>query len=287
VLDNNTPARSMLRAASRPETYAAQAREVASLAITAAVWPFGWLDRGLSELRSRAAADSSPVATPVLLVHGYGANRSNWFLIERELRSAGFERLHGINYNPLTTTIPDIADEVVDRARQLMQHFGVDRVHVIGHSTGGLVARWAVQIGGLEECGVCVTIASPHQGTPAATFAPGAVGRGLRPGSEVVRRLHASSRRLSTRFVAFYSNVDVLSPGDRSTIPEPVLRATNVLVKDEGHLSLMLSRRVAMAVAAQLAAAEGLPGYGTPVVAIGPDDQIATAPTPTHRAATS
>jgi pimeloyl-ACP methyl ester carboxylesterase len=257
-----TPGRTLLRAAARPETYVAQVREAASLAVTAAIWPFGWLDRGLAELRTRAAADRSPVPTPVLLIHGYGANKSNWFFIERELRSAGFERLHGVNYNPLTTTIPDIADTVVDRARALMAHFDVDRVHLIGHSTGGLVARWAVQVGGLEECGACVTIASPHQGSPAARLGLGTTARQLRPGSDVVQRLRASSRRLPTRFVAFYSNVDVLSPGNRSTITEPVLHAANVLVKDEGHLSLMLSRRVAMAVAAQLAAAEGLPGYG-------------------------
>ncbi len=259
------PARSLLYAATRPESYVAQGRELTSLAVTATMWPFGWVDRGLGELRSRAAADRSPVATPVLLVHGYGANKSNWFFIERELRSAGFERLHGINYNPLRTSIPEVAAVVVDRARGLMEHFGVDRVHLIGHSTGGLVARYAVQICGLEETGVCVTVASPHQGTPAARLAVGETARQLRPGSDVVERLRASARHLETRFVAFYSNVDVLSPGNRSTILEPALRATNVLVKDEGHLSLMLSRRVAMAIAAQLAVAEGRPGYGSAV----------------------
>jgi pimeloyl-ACP methyl ester carboxylesterase len=272
----SSPARALLTAARRPETYTAQAREATSLAVTAAMWPFGWLDRGLAELRTRAGAESSPVATPVLMIHGYGANKSNWFFIERELRSAGFERLHGINYNPLTTTIPDIAEAVTQRARHLMDHFGVDRVHLIGHSTGGVVARYAVQLCGLEEVGVCITVAAPHQGTPLARLGPGAVARGLRPGSEVVRRLHASSRRMSTQFVAFYSNVDALSPGNRSTITEPALRATNVLVKDEGHLSLMLSRRLAMAVAAQLGAAEGLAGYGTPVAPL-----LSTADHPT------
>jgi len=273
-----TPGRTVLRAAARPESYVAQVREATSLAVTAAIWPFGWIDRGLAELRSRVAADRSPVATPVLMIHGYGANKSNWFFIERELRAAGFERLHGVNYNPLTTTIPDIATNVVDRARALMAHFDVDRVHLIGHSTGGLVARWAVQLGGLEECGACVTIASPHQGTPMARFGVGTTARQLRPGSDVVQRLRASSRRLPTKFVAFYSNVDVLSPGNRSTITEPVLKAANVLVKDEGHLSLMLSRRVAMAVAAQLAAAEGLPGYGTQLAGLATDGEAAPQP---------
>ena len=51
-------------------------------------------------------------------------------------------------------------------------------------------------------------------------------------------------------------------------IAEPQLGATNILVKDHGHLSIMLSRRLADSVVDQLGAAEGLPGYGAPVRSI-------------------
>jgi triacylglycerol lipase len=255
----------LLRAAARPQSYAAQLREAASLAVTATMWPFGWVDRGITELRSKAAADTSPVETPVLLVHGYGANKSNWFFLDRQLRQAGFERLHALNYNPLRETVPEIAGRCALRARELMEHFGTDRIHIVGHSCGGVVARYAIQVGGLEGVDTCVTIASPHQGSPLARLAPGGTARSLAPDSEVLRRLHASARHLPTRFVAYYSNVDVLVPGRRAMILEPALAATNVLVRDEGHLSIMLSRRTAASVAGQLAAAEGLAGYGAPV----------------------
>jgi pimeloyl-ACP methyl ester carboxylesterase len=261
-----------VRAARRPQSYLAQGREAASLAVTATMWPFGWIDRGLTEVRSRAAADTSRVTTPVLLIHGFGANKSNWFFVDRELRSAGFERIHALNYNALSAGIPDIAARATQRARELMEHFGTDRIHIVGHSLGGIVGRYAVQLGGLEGVDTCITVGSPHRGTPMARFGLGATARQLQPGSDVLRRLSASSRRLPTRFVAFYSNVDVLSPGWCSRIDEPVLRATNVLVKDEGHLSMMLSRRLATAVASQLAAAEGLPGYGTPMAGLHPQD---------------
>ena len=276
---------SVVRAARRPQSYLAQGREAASLAVTATMWPFGRIDRGLTELRSRAAADTSRVATPVLLIHGYGANKSNWFFVDRELRSAGFERIHALNYNALSAGVPDIAQRATHRARELMEHFGTDRIHIVGHSLGGIVARYAVQLGGLEGVDVCITVGSPHRGTPMARFGLGTTARQLRPGSDLLRRLSASSRRLPTRFVAFYSNVDVLSPGWCSRIDEPVLRATNVLVKDEGHLSMMLSRRLSVAVASQLAAAEGLPGYGTPVTELCPQDEPGEAPTTAVRAA--
>lgn len=244
------------KAATRPASWSAQAREARSLAITAAVWPFGWADRGLAELRTRSGADSSPQQTPVLLIHGYGANKSNWIFVERELRMAGFERVHALNYNPLRSSVPELAERCVDRARDLMDHFGVTRIHLVGHSLGGLIARYAVCLGGLEETGVCITVASPHQGVRLAALDPGTAARDIRPGSPVMRRLRASARRLPTRFVAYYSNVDVLVPGWRAMITEPALRATNVLVKDEGHLSILLSRRLAESAATQLAAAE-------------------------------
>ncbi len=257
---NPAPLTALVRAMVRPESWTAQAREAVALGVTAAHWPFGFVDRGLSEFRSRAFADRSPKATPVLLIHGYGANKSNWFFVERALRQAGYERLHGLNYNPLRMDIPAIAEAATQRARALMEHFGVERIHLVGHSTGGLVARYAVQVNCLENVGVCATVASPHQGTPMARLGAGTTARQLRPGSDVVRLLRSSARPLSTKFVAFYSNVDVLSPGHRSRIIEPALEATNVLIKDHGHLSLLLSRPLGTALAAHLAAADAAAG---------------------------
>lgn len=264
------PAEAVLRAATRPQTYRAQLREAAALAITATLWPFGSIDRGMTELRSRAGESSSPISTPVLLIHGYGANKSNWFFIDRDLRAAGFQRIHALNYRPFSTSVPELAEHAAQRARDLMHHFGTDRIHLVGHSLGGIVARYALQVGGLEGVDTCITIASPHRGTPMAHFGRGRVAEQLRPGSETMRLLHESARPMPTRFVAFYSNLDLLSPGSRSRITEAVLHATNVLVKDEGHLSVMLSRRVSAAVAAQLATAEGVAGYGRPLTPLEP-----------------
>ena len=94
--------------------------------------------------------------------------------------------------------------------------------------------------------------------------------RQLAPGSTVLRRLSASSRPLATRFVAYYSNLDVLVPGHRARIVEPALRASNVLVKDEGHLSILLSRRFSGSLVHELCAVEGLPGYGSPLAGLVP-----------------
>jgi pimeloyl-ACP methyl ester carboxylesterase len=265
------PFASMAKAAIRPESYPGHAREAVSLAVTAAVWPFGLVDEGIAEIR-RLVADGEPeVPTPVLLIHGFAANKSNWFFLRRDLRSAGFGRVHALNYNPFRADIPAIAAGCVQRARDLMAAAGTDRIHLVGHSLGGLVARYAVQLGGLHEAATCSTVASPHQGVAPARLAswPMSVTQ-LRPDAQVLQRLRASSRHLPTRFVAYYSNLDVLVPGHRAMIVEPALRATNVLIRDEGHLSILLSRRLSTSLLHELAVAEGLAGTGSALRSIPP-----------------
>ena len=266
------PAARVVTALRRPTTYSGHLRELSSGVVTAAVWPFGFVDRGLEDLDVGAGPDDSDVATPVLLVHGYGANKSNWLFLSRYLDQAGFGRVHALNYNPLRADIPELAERCAQRARQLMDHHGVDRVHLVGHSLDGVIARYAVQVLGLEGVGVTITVASPHGGVRIARYgsylsevSPMASGLALRPDSPVMTLLRSSARPTSTRWVAYYSNLDLIVPARRAMILEPELAATNILVKDHGHLSIMLSRRLASSVVDQLAAAEGLAGYGAPI----------------------
>jgi pimeloyl-ACP methyl ester carboxylesterase len=282
MLDRFTrPAAEVMRAARRPETLPGQLREVASTAVTAAMWPFGMADRGLAELR-RLLSDEDADGTPVLLIHGYGANKSNWLFLQRYLRDSGYGRVHALNYNPLQADVPAIAEAATMRARDLMEHCGTDRVHLVGHSLGGLVARYAVQISGLEGAATCVTVASPHHGAPAAHLGLGRTAKQLRPGSPLLRRLAASSRPLPTRFVAYYSNLDLIVPARSAMITERALKAANILVKDEGHLSILLSRRLSESIVTQLAAVDGRPGFGAPIAALvhpdgGPAQALAPA----------
>lgn len=263
----------MARAAVRPETFPGHAREAVSIAVTAAVWPFGFADRGLHELRRLAGMEQPSDRSPVLLVHGFGANKSNWMFLQRDLRAAGFGRVDALNYNPLAADIPALADACARRARRLAEVTGSERVHLVGHSLGGIVARYAVQLSGLDDvAATCITVASPHRGVGplACRIAPARTLRQLADGSAVLRRLSASSRPLATRFVAYYSNLDLLVPGHRARIMEPALRATNVLVKDEGHLSILLSRRLSASLLHELGAADGLPGHGNPLRGLPP-----------------
>jgi triacylglycerol lipase len=254
----------------RPGAYLGHAREALSAVVTAGLWPLGIAHEGLP------SADSAPDqgnSTPVLLVHGFGANRSNWLFLQRHLRNAGFSRLHALNYNALSCDLPHLAEAVATRAEELRQHWGTDRVHVVGHSLGGVLARYAVQVLGASGIDRCVTIASPHGGVRVAGLhdvlsGVGAftTGHQLHPNSPFMVLLRRSARPMATQFVSYYSNLDLVVPARRAQILEPELNASNRLVHDHGHFSILLSGALGASVADELTAAErGAAGLAAPM----------------------
>jgi len=244
----------------RPGTYAGHAREAASTLVTMGMWPLGFADQALVDRRGH---HSATVATPVLLLHGYGANRSNWWILNRHLRTAGFHRIHAMNYNPLAVDLPHLAAQCCERIDELKDHFGVDRIHVVGHSLGGIIARYAVQVLGATGVDTLVTVASPHGGVRLARFAsalsdasPFATSAQLRPDAPEMVLLRSSARPMTTRFVSYYSNLDMVVTARRAMIIEPELAATNLLIKDHGHLSILLSRQLGASLVGQLRLSE-------------------------------
>lgn len=247
----------------RPETYVGTAREAMAAARCAALYPLGVLERALT---TGAAKGDAVHDTPVLLVHGYGHNRSGWFMLERALRHAGFTSVHTMNYVAWGRAgVPELAARMAARVESIRRLTGSERVHVVGHSLGGVLLRWYVQeLGGDRYVDTAITIASPHEGTVAALNAPGPCARDLRPGSNVIRRLAAGARATDVRWIAFHSNLDLLvQPAVSAKLRPPALRATNVFVKDHGHVSIMVSPSVNRQIVEQLEASERCAGAGS------------------------
>ncbi|HVF73488.1 MAG TPA: alpha/beta fold hydrolase [Acidimicrobiales bacterium] len=255
------------KALCRPGTYLGHAREAIDIARAVAHYPAGLLD---AAIRCGDATGDVCHDTPVVLVHGYGHNRSGWFVVERALRTAGFSRITSLNYNPLRHGVPEIAEQLKAHVDLVRSVTGAERVHVIGHSLGGLVLRWYVQeLGGDATVATAVTVASPHHGTVAAMLVRplGETAKQLLPGSPVIERLQRGARSTSVRWVSYYSNIDLLVQPSRSAVLED---AENVLIKDHGHLSILLSGRMAASVVEQLEAWSPAPAAAAPSHVGGP-----------------
>ena len=93
---------------------------------------------------------------------------------------------------------------------------GYERIHVIGHSLGGLITRYYVQrLGGDSRVHTLVTLGTPHQGTQLARAAPLLpLVRQLTPlaGDSGAGRAGTGCR---TRFIAFHSDIDPVCRAQR------------------------------------------------------------------------
>lgn len=230
-------------------------REVRGIGTHLALYPLGLVG---APVRPRENGNSRAVfETPVVQVHGYFHNRSGFFFMSRALRAEGFRWIHGMNYNPLRSGVPELAEWFGRHVSDVLKVSGADRVHIVGHSLGGVVARWYIQeLGGEAHVDRCVTVGTPHRGTMAAYLGIGPAARDMRPGSEVLQRLEYGFRRSKIHYVNFYSDFDVLIiPSSSAVLPDRA-NVHNCLIQDLGHTSLLVSDELIKQVSAHLIAAE-------------------------------
>ena len=249
--------------------------EIAWVAAHLALYPLGITKErgrggGREELSRFSLADLPPVqrglligdvvaaGTPIILVHGLVDNRSIFTLLRRALRRRGFGRILTLNYSPLTQDVRGVAARLADLVERTCEETGYERVHVVGHSLGGIVARYYVQrLGGDARVHTLCTLGSPHSGTHAAKLLPQALPgtvRQLRPGSDLMTELAAPSPGCATRFVAFWSDLDqLIVPQRNAAIDHPDLAVRNVQLRGVGHMSLPIHGRVVHEIATVLA----------------------------------
>ncbi|MER5811524.1 alpha/beta fold hydrolase [Streptomyces sp. NPDC002033] len=188
---------------------------------------------------------------PVLLLHGFTDNRSVFVLLRRALGAGGLRRVETYNYSPFTRDLRVTARHLGRRVEELCERSGQDRVDLVGHSLGGLVARYYVQrLGGDARVRTLVTLGTPHDGTRVAPFMDAhPLVRQMRPESAVMAELRAPVPGCRTRCVAFWSEFDALmAPAGTARLDHPDLDATNIQVMGIGHLALPVHPTVITAV---------------------------------------
>jgi triacylglycerol lipase len=193
--------------------------------------------------RSLVINNVQAAGTPILLVHGMIDNRAIFTVLTRRLRAHGFERVVTLNYSPVTNDIRAAAEGLSAQVEELVARTGYERIHIVGHSLGGLIARYYVQrLGGDERVHTLVTLGTPHHGTLAAHLVPVQLGRQLRPSSDLFAELDLPAPGCRTRFVAFWSDIDQLVvPHNNSRLRHPDLITDNVKAHGVGHLSMPIS----------------------------------------------
>ncbi|MFD8851790.1 esterase/lipase family protein [Streptomyces sp. NPDC059604] len=200
---------------------------------------------------------------PVVLLHGFVDNRSVFVLLRRSLARHGWHHLESLNYSPLTCDIRTAAELLGRHVEEICARTGHHEVDIVGHSLGGLIARYYVQrLGGDQRVRTLVTLGTPHQGTAVAPLASAhPIVRQMRTDSAPIEELRRPAPGCRTRFVSFWSELDrVVVPTEAARIDHPDLDALNVRVTGIGHLALPVHPSVVAAVRQALESGEPTAG---------------------------
>ena len=258
----------MARTLCTPTGVAGAAVEALWMSTHVALYPFG-LARGRHEergtgyrmehlaplQRGRLVHDIESAGTPILLVHGIIDNQSIFTLLRLGLRRRGFDQVSTMNYSILTGDVRVAAARLAEEVEAIVAETGYERIHVVGHSMGGLIARYYVtRLGGDQRVHTLVTLGSPHAGTYSAYAWPGTLTRQLRPGSPLMRELELPLPDCRTRFICYWSDLDqIMFPQRTAALDHPDLVATNILLHGVGHTSIPIMSSVVHGISQALA----------------------------------
>jgi pimeloyl-ACP methyl ester carboxylesterase len=175
---------------------------------------------------------------PVLLVHGYASTESVWTPLRRALVEAGFGHIVSLTYNSFATDPVAVAAELTHQALRAVAAAGAPRVHLVGHSLGGLIVRHALAASAAlsSQTSGAVTIASPHRGVSLARIAPGRCARIMHQGRDAV--LPEADVPRHVRWLAYYSDGDRVVPPASARLDDPRYGAANLLIPGCGHLTI-------------------------------------------------
>ena len=164
--------------------------------------------------------------------------------------------VEAMSYPPLGTSVEQLAERLVAEVERILCRTGAEKVHLVGHSLGGVVIAQAIadiRLSGRVD--TVITLGSPFGGSPWAGVLPFVeIVRALRPGSPVLRRVASAPMPDGVRWLSVTAALDIIVPGLRS-VPSQA-QVETIMFDGVGHLGMLLSRQVIGCIAAALCAQE-------------------------------
>ena len=204
-----------------------------------ALWPLGML-RPLPAPPLRG--NDHP---PVVLVHGFMGHPAMFRSLIRQMRHAGFDRIHTVKYPSTQFTLDQIARRIHHVVQPLSQQGPVD---LVGHSLGAVASRAYIKVfGGAAHIRRFVSLGGPHAGTALFRLTPPVLWDVLDPDGPWVHRLARDPEPVETIVVRSRFDHHVVPP-IRASLPG----VDEVVLTGQGHNGLLWSRTAAAAVIAAL-----------------------------------
>lgn len=186
---------------------------------------------------------------PLLLIHGIFHNHSAFFKIKRQLLSHGWDKIYTINLSTYSQGIEDLAILTEKKVDAILEQTNSDKVDIIAHSLGGIIARYYIQIlTGHQKVKHCITLGTPHQGTLLSNVGIGKSIKEIRITSGLIKKLNSKPLPKSVSFTSFWSPFDAMVwPSRYAQIKHDSKTDShiqNIEVLNAGHAGLLFSKEV-------------------------------------------
>lgn len=174
-----------------------------------------------------------PTDDVVVLVHGFFASAGVFRPMKQSLvtktgaKVASFTHAPGVGVERIARGLARLVDKLPRGCR----------IHLIGHSLGGVVSRWYVQeLGGHERVAQTISLGSPFGGTELARPFKFLVGNDLCRTSPLLSRLRARAHEHAVPHMSIVGDSDaVVVPCESAVFP----RGEVVVLPRRGHNSLL------------------------------------------------
>lgn len=187
--------------------------------------------------------------TPTLLLNGLFANQACWLWFKRQLKSHGIDNVVTMNLSCWHSE-EVLTELLAKRVDELRHQLGVQKVNLVGHSFGGIVARNYVQLrGGENKVERLVCLGSPHAGSKLAPFSFSPLGKLLIPGSSFLQKLNTETARTAIPTTVIYTRKDnMVLPNNNCQLPW----GEHIALDGMGHTSLIYRAEAIKATATAL-----------------------------------
>jgi triacylglycerol lipase len=190
-----------------------------------------------------SASTFSSSSNPVLFVHGYSGDGSNWNTMVDRFRTDGWPSSY---LDPWTydwhqsnaTTAQQLATEV----DKLLAATGAAKVDIVSHSMGGLSSRHYLKNIGTSKVDAWVSLGGPNHGTDSANTCFDASCTEMRIGSSFLNALNSGGETPgAARYATWWSPCDTVINPDSSV---SVSGASNTKTACLSHTGLLADATV-------------------------------------------
>ncbi|MFI6860378.1 esterase/lipase family protein [Streptomyces sp. NPDC050421] len=173
----------------------------------------GAADRApVAKTATAAAVTPLSTGTPVVFVHGYTGNASNWVTAKSVFQLNGWSgsKLFAYEYNSYGNNVTN-AQGLATFVNNVKSQTGASKVAIVNHSMGGLVSQYYLKVlGGNTSVSHLASIAGANHGT---TFASACLiyttCQQMYPGSSFISRISSGDETPGdTKYATWYSACD-------------------------------------------------------------------------------